>query len=239
LRAAGPGSLHDSTVASERHLLQRQKCVEAGLFDAPVGSLIAIHPSALRTPTLSQRSLALLHRLSRSHRDRAETTRESSRKPLATAVRPAPVPLRSRRPGTESSQTRRWREVDSNFRFRVRCKRGLRRKSPAAAACRRRLSAAAVGGHQLRRKAKSRNRTVIARGTGSSNPSPSSGESAANRDRGNHREQHLGNATLAVGLMVMAQRCGRRSTVGFIAGRQRQPERSHAVRMQSGRGSSR
>ena len=32
---------------------------------------------------------------------------------------------------------------------------------------RRRLSAAAVGGHQLRRKAKSRNRTLIARGTGS------------------------------------------------------------------------
>ena len=31
---------------------------------------------------------------------------------------------------------------------------------------RRRLSAAAVGGHQLRRKAKSRNRTLIARGTG-------------------------------------------------------------------------
>jgi hypothetical protein len=27
--------------------------------------------------------------------------------------------------------------VDSNFRFRVRCKRGLRRKSPASAACRR------------------------------------------------------------------------------------------------------
>src|SRR6516165_10212331 len=45
---------------------------------------------------------------------------------------------------------------------------------------RRRLSAAAVGGHQLMRKAKSRNRTLIARGTGSSNPSPSSGESSAN-----------------------------------------------------------
>ena len=28
-----------------------------------------------------------------------------------------------------------WREMDSNFRFRVRCKRGLRRKSPASAAC--------------------------------------------------------------------------------------------------------
>ena len=74
----------------------------------------------------------------------------------------------------------RWREMDSNFRFRVRCKRGLRRKSPASPACRRRLSAAAVGGHQLRRKAKSRNRTLIARGTGSSNPSLSSGESVAN-----------------------------------------------------------
>ena len=37
----------------------------------------------------------------------------------------------------------RWREMDSNFRFRVRCKRGLRRKSPASAACRRRLSGAA------------------------------------------------------------------------------------------------
>ena len=33
--------------------------------------------------------------------------------------------------------------MDSNFRFRVRCKRGLRRKSPASAACRRRLSGAA------------------------------------------------------------------------------------------------
>jgi len=33
------------------------------------------------------------------------------------------------------------------------------------------------------------------RGTESANPVPSSGESAANRDRGNHREQHLGNAT--------------------------------------------
>jgi len=39
------------------------------------------------------------------------------------------------------------------------------------------LSAPAVGGHQVRRKAKSRNRTLIARGTGSSNPSPSSEES--------------------------------------------------------------
>jgi len=44
---------------------------------------------------------------------------------------------------------------------------------------RRRLSAAAVGGHQLRRKAKSRNRTLIARGTGSSNPSPSSRQSVS------------------------------------------------------------
>ena len=68
-----------------------------------------------------------------------------------------------RRRGTDGLQTLRWREMDSNFRFRVRCKRGLRRKSPASAACRRRLSAAAVGGHQLRRKAKSRNRTLIAR----------------------------------------------------------------------------
>src|SRR6516164_450676 len=44
---------------------------------------------------------------------------------------------------------------------------------------RRRLSAAAVGGHQLRRKPKSRNRTLIARGTGSSNPSPSSRQSVS------------------------------------------------------------
>jgi len=46
----------------------------------------------------------------------------------------------------EKSRERRtvcWREMDSNFRFRVRCKRGLRRKSPASAACRRRLSGAA------------------------------------------------------------------------------------------------
>ena len=44
-----------------------------------------------------------------------------------------------------------------------------------------RLSAAAVGGHHRRRaKAKSRNRSLIARGTGSSNPFPSSGESCAN-----------------------------------------------------------
>jgi hypothetical protein len=62
--------------------------------------------------------------------------------------------------------TLRWREMDSNFRFRVRCKRGLTRKSPA------RLhaavdSAAAVGGHQLRRKAKSRDLTLIGRGIGS------------------------------------------------------------------------
>ena len=79
--------------------------------------------------------------------------------------------------GTDGSQTPRWREMDSNFRFRVRCKRGLGRKSPASAACRRRSSAAAVGGHQRRRKAKSRYRTLIALRTGSSNPSPSSGES--------------------------------------------------------------
>ena len=76
-----------------------------------------------------------------------------------------------------------WREVDSNFPFRVRCKRGLRRKSPASAACRRRSPAAAVGGHQLRRKAKSRNRTLFARGTRSSNPSPSSGESVSRTGR--------------------------------------------------------
>jgi hypothetical protein len=44
-----------------------------------------------------------------------------------------------RRLGTKSSQTLRWREMDSNFRFRVRCKRGLRRKSPASAACGRRF----------------------------------------------------------------------------------------------------
>ena len=36
-----------------------------------------------------------------------------------------------------------WREMDSNFRFRVRCRRGLRRKSTASAAYRRRLSGAA------------------------------------------------------------------------------------------------
>ena len=47
------------------------------------------------------------------------------------------------RPFRGSLPTLRWREVDSNFRFRVRCKRGLRRKSPASAACRRRLSGAA------------------------------------------------------------------------------------------------
>ena len=40
-------------------------------------------------------------------------------------------------------RTPRWREMDSNFRFRVRCKPGLRRKSSASAACRRRLSGAA------------------------------------------------------------------------------------------------
>ena len=58
----------------------------------------------------------------------------------------------------------------------------LEAKIAGVGCVRRRLSAAAVGGHQLRRKAKSRNRTVIARGTGSSNPSPSSGESLANPD---------------------------------------------------------
>src|SRR6516164_5872500 len=42
-------------------------------------------------------------------------------------------------------------------------------------------SAAAVGGDQRRRaKAKSRNRSLIARGTGSSNPPPSTGKSVAN-----------------------------------------------------------
>src|SRR5215470_10475456 len=56
----------------------------------------------------------------------------------------------------------------------------LKAKIAASAACRRRSSEAAVGGHQLRSKAKSRNRTPIARGTGSSNPFPSSGDSAAN-----------------------------------------------------------
>jgi hypothetical protein len=54
---------------------------------------------------------------------------------------------------------------------------GLRRKSAASAACRRRSSAGAVGGDQLRRKVKSPNRALIARGTESSNPSPSSEES--------------------------------------------------------------
>ena len=66
---------------------------------------------------------------------------------------------------------------------RERCKRCLRRKSPASAACRRRSSAAAVGSHQLRRQAKSRNRTLIAHGTGSSNPPSSSGESTNFRFR--------------------------------------------------------
>ena len=60
---------------------------------------------------------------------------------------------------------------------RERCKRGLRRKSPASAACRRRSSAAAVGSHKLRLQAKSRNRTLIAHETGTSNPPPSGGES--------------------------------------------------------------
>ena len=43
----------------------------------------------------------------------------------------------SRRGRAKSRETwtLRWREMDSNFRFRVRCKRGLRRKSPASAAC--------------------------------------------------------------------------------------------------------
>jgi hypothetical protein len=36
---------------------------------------------------------------------------------------------------SRSPPTLHWREMDSNFRFRVRCKRGLRRKSPASAAC--------------------------------------------------------------------------------------------------------
>src|SRR6516164_4964343 len=56
-----------------------------------------------------------------------------------------PAAERSRGPAFEPSSqpTLRWREMDSNFRFRVRCKRGLRRKSPASAACRRRLSGAA------------------------------------------------------------------------------------------------
>jgi hypothetical protein len=53
-----------------------------------------------------------------------------------------------------SQQTHRWSGMDSNFRFRARCKRGVRRKSPASTACRRRSSVAAVGGHQLRRKAR-------------------------------------------------------------------------------------
>src|SRR6516164_4190777 len=42
--------------------------------------------------------------------------------------------MRLRRRGTDGLSTHRWREMDSNFRFRVRCKRGLRRKSPASAA---------------------------------------------------------------------------------------------------------
>ena len=54
-----------------------------------------------------------------------------------------PAAERSRGPAFEPSSqpTLRWREMDSNFRFRVRCKRGLRRKSPASAVYRRRSSA--------------------------------------------------------------------------------------------------
>ena len=48
-------------------------------------------------------------------------------------------PLRDRK----FADSLRWRETDSNFRFRVRCKPGLRRRSPASAVCRRRLSGAA------------------------------------------------------------------------------------------------
>ena len=65
----------------------------------------------------------------------------------------------SQRRNTQVRLTHRWREVDSNLRFRMQSKRGLRRKSPASAG---RSSAAAVGGHQLRRQVKSRNRTPIA-----------------------------------------------------------------------------
>jgi hypothetical protein len=76
--------------------------------------------------------------------------------------------------------TRRWRGMDSNFRFRMRCMGGLRRLSPASAASRRgSFFATAVGGHHRRRaKAKSRNRSLlIARGTGSSNSFPSTRDS--------------------------------------------------------------
>ena len=38
-------------------------------------------------------------------------------------------------PKLSSQRTLRWRVMDSNFRFRVRCKRGIRRKSPASPAC--------------------------------------------------------------------------------------------------------
>ena len=67
------------------------------------------------------------------------------RRSIRSANPLVPAAERSRGPAFEPSSqpTLRWREMDSNFRFRVRCKRGLRRKSPASAACRRRLSGAA------------------------------------------------------------------------------------------------
>jgi hypothetical protein len=40
-------------------------------------------------------------------------------------------PFAERRRGTDGLSTHRWRGMDSNFRFRVRCKRGLTLKSPA------------------------------------------------------------------------------------------------------------
>ena len=50
-----------------------------------------------------------------------------------------PKRTRSAADGLKVRMTPRWREMDSNFRFRGRWKRGLRRKSPASAACRRRF----------------------------------------------------------------------------------------------------
>src|SRR5215471_18359125 len=53
--------------------------------------------------------------------------------PLRAFFARSPMPTRrtsrAKASGTESLQTLRWREMDSNFQFRVRCKRGLRRKS--------------------------------------------------------------------------------------------------------------
>ena len=97
---------------------------------------------------------------------------------------PGLAAIPAQNPGFSRNQGEIRRETDcllegNGFELpvRERCKRGLRRKSPASAACRRRSSAAAVGSHKLRRQAKSRNRTLIAHETGTSNPPPSGGES--------------------------------------------------------------